>query len=325
MSALLDVRNLKIYYKTPMGYVKAVDDVSFKVKKGEVFGVAGESGCGKSTLVHSLILRKPPMTHMGGQAVFKGRDLMQLSKEEERKIKYTELSIIPQYAMNALNPTKKIKDIVWDIAREHGYEDRNEVEKLLRERLAMVKLSEKVADMYPVELSGGMRQRATMVVSTLMNPDLLIADEVTSALDVTTQRVVLELLHYFMEQDIVKSIIFVTHDLALLDKIADRTMILYAGKVVEIGPTEEIIREPSHPYTTLLIESLPRLGIHYKRHKLKSIPGYPISLLNPPKGCRFYTRCPYVMDICPKVEPKLFKVSENHYAACHLFGGESNE
>jgi len=325
MSALLDVRNLKIYYKTPMGYVKAVDDVSFKVEKGEVFGVAGESGCGKSTLVHSLILRKPPMTHMGGQAIFKGRDLMQLSKEEERRIKYTELSIIPQYAMNALNPTKKIKDIVWDIAREHGYEDRNEVEKLLRERLAMVKLSEKVADMYPVELSGGMRQRATMVVSTLMNPDLLIADEVTSALDVTTQRVVLELLHYFMEQDIVKSIIFVTHDLALLDKIADRFMVMYAGKVVEMGPTEELINSPSHPYTSLLVESLPKIGVRYRETKLRGIPGYPISLLNPPKGCRFYTRCPYAMEHCHRVEPPTTEIDEGHIVACHLYGGESNE
>ena len=325
MSALLDVRNLKIYYKTPVGYVKAVDDVSFNVEKGEVFGVAGESGCGKSTLVHSLILRKPPMIHMGGQAIFKGRNLMQLSKEEERRIKYTEISIIPQYAMNALNPTKKIKDIVWDIAREHGYEDRNEVEKLLRERLAMVKLSEKVADMYPVELSGGMRQRVTMVVSTLMNPDLLIADEVTSALDVTTQRVVLELLHYFLEQDIVKSIIFVTHDLALLDKIADRFLVMYAGKVVEMGPTEDLINSPSHPYTTMLVESLPKIGVRYHERKLKGIPGYPISLLNPPEGCRFYTRCPYAMEQCPIIEPPKVEVEEGHIVACHLYGGESDE
>jgi len=320
---LLEVRDLKIYYRTPMGPVKAVDGVSFDVREGEVFGIAGESGCGKSTLVHSLILRKPPMYHAGGKAVFKGRDLMGLSEEEARKIRYTELSIIPQYAMNALNPTKKIKDIVWDLAREHGYDDRNEVESLLRERLAMVKLSPKVADMYPVELSGGMRQRATMVVSTLLNPDLLIADEVTSALDVTTQRVVIELLHHFMEEGIVKSIIFVTHDLALLDKIADRTMILYAGKLAEIAPTEELISNPAHPYTKLLLESLPKMGVQYKKQKLKGIPGYPSSLLNPPKGCRFYTRCPYVMDHCKDKEPPLVKVGKEHYAACHLLGGDS--
>ncbi|WP_456366738.1 ABC transporter ATP-binding protein [Thermococcus sp.] len=321
--SLLEVKNLKIYYKTPAGYVKAVDDVTFHVKKGEVFGIAGESGCGKSTLVHSLILRKPPMEHAGGEAVFKGRDLMKLSEEEARKIRYTELSIIPQYAMNALNPTKKIKDIVWDLAREHGHENKKEIEKLLRERLAMVKLTPKVADMYPVELSGGMKQRATMVVSTLLNPDLLIADEITSALDVTTQRVVLELLHHFMEEDIVKSIIFVTHDLALLDKIADRVMILYAGKMAELGPTEEAINEPAHPYTQLLLNSLPRMGVQYKKQKLKGIPGYPISLLNPPKGCRFYTRCPYAMQQCKNEEPPLVKVGENHYAACHLLGGEN--
>ncbi|MBP1911630.1 ABC transporter ATP-binding protein [Thermococcus stetteri] len=322
MKRILDVRNLKIYYKTPVGYVKAVDGVSFDVREGEVFGIAGESGCGKSTLVHSLILRKPPMTHMGGEAVFKGKDLMKLSKEEERRIKYNELSIIPQYAMNALNPTKKIKDIVWDLAREHEAEDKEEVEKLLRKRLRMVKLSEKVADMYPVELSGGMRQRATMVVSTLLNPDLLIADEITSALDVTTQRVVLELLHYFMKEGIVKSIIFVTHDLALLDKIADRVMVLYAGKVAEIGPTEEVINSPAHPYTSMLIEALPKIGVHYKQTKLKGIPGYPISLLNPPEGCRFYPRCPYAMEHCPRVEPRLVSVGDDHLVACHLYGGE---
>ena len=321
--SLLEVRDLKIYYRTPMGPVKAVDGVSFDVREGEVFGIAGESGCGKSTLVHSLILRKPPMFHAGGKALFKGKDLMGLSEEEARKIRYTELSIIPQYAMNALNPTKKIKDIVWDLAKEHGHEDRNEVERLLRERLAMVKLSPKVADMYPVELSGGMRQRATMVVSTLLNPDLLIADEVTSALDVTTQRVVIELLHHFMEEGIVKSIIFVTHDLALLDKIADRTMILYAGKVAEIAPTEEMISNPAHPYTKLLLDSLPKMGVQYKKQKLRGIPGYPISLLNPPKGCRFYTRCPYVMERCKDEEPPLVKVGEEHYAACHLLGGDS--
>ncbi len=320
---MLTVEDLKIYYATPIGHVKAVDGVSFEVKEGEVFGIAGESGCGKSTLVHSLILRKPPMVHMGGKALFKGQDLMKLSEEEARRIRYTELSIIPQYAMNALNPTKKIKDIVWDLAKEHGYTARRKVEKLLRERLEMVKLSPKVADMYPVELSGGMRQRATMVVSTLLNPDLLIADEVTSALDVTTQRVVIELLNHFIKEEIVKSIIFVTHDLALLNKIADRVMIMYAGKVVEIGPTEEIITDPAHPYTKLLLNSLPRMGVQYKRQKLSGIPGYPISLLNPPKGCRFYTRCPYVVDKCPKEEPKLVKVGKGHYAACHLLGGES--
>ncbi|NJE31132.1 ABC transporter ATP-binding protein [Thermococcus sp. 18S1] len=319
---MLTVENLKIYYATPVGHVKAVDGVSFDVKEGEVFGIAGESGCGKSTLVHSLILRKPPMVHMGGKALFKGRDLMRLSEEEARRIRYTELSIIPQYAMNALNPTKKIRDIVWDLAREHGHTDREEVEKLLRERLAMVKLSPNVANMYPVELSGGMRQRATMVVSTLLNPDLLIADEVTSALDVTTQRVVIELLHHFMEEGIVKSIIFVTHDLAILDKIADRIMVMYAGKVVEIGPTEEIINNPVHPYTRLLLNSLPRMGVQYRRQKLSGIPGYPISLLNPPKGCRFYTRCPYALEKCPSEEPPLLSVGREHYVACHVAGGE---
>ena len=319
---LLEVRGLRVYYSTLKGYVRAVDGVSFEVGEGEVFGVAGESGCGKSTLVHSLILRKPPMKHVSGKALLKGKDLMRMTPEEARRIRYTEISIIPQYAMNALNPTKKIKDIVWDLAREHGHKNKEEILELLKERLRMVKLTEEVANMYPVELSGGMRQRATMVVSTLLNPDLLIADEVTSALDVTTQKVVISLLHHFMKKGIVKAMIFVTHDLALLKQIADRVMVMYAGQPVEIGPMEEVINNPAHPYTQLLLNSLPRMGIHYTQTKLKGIPGYPVKLLNPPPGCRFHTRCPLATDKCRKTDPPLVKIGENHYAKCHLYGGE---
>ncbi len=318
---MLKVNNLKIYYKTPLGFVKAVDGVSFEVKKGEIFGIAGESGCGKSTLVNSLVLRKPPMVHMGGEAILDGKNIMTLNEKEYRKIRYTKLSIIPQYSLNALNPTKRIKEIVRDLAKEHGYKDREEIENKLRERLKMVGLSEQVANMYPIELSGGMKQRAVMVVSTLLDPKLLIADEITSALDVTNQRIILELLYSFIkEEKIVDSIIFITHDMGLLDKIADRIMIMYAGKVVEIGPTEKIINEPAHPYTQMLLNSLPRLGISYREIKLQEIPGEPPALLKPPSGCRLHPRCPYAMQIC-KEEPDMIKIGRNHFVACHMYRG----
>lgn len=319
---MLEVNDLRVYYKIPSGYVKAVDGVSFEVRNGEIFGIAGESGCGKSTLVNSLILRKPPMTHMGGEAILNGKDIMKLDEKEYRKIKYTQISIIPQYSLNALNPTKKIKDIVWDLSREHGYDNREEIENKLRERLGIVGLSEEVANMYPIELSGGMKQRAVMVVSTLLDPKLLIADEITSALDVTNQRIILELLYYFIKREkIVDSIIFITHDMGLLDKIADRIMIMYAGKIVEIGPTEKIINEPAHPYTQMLLNSLPRLSTKYGEEKLHEIPGEPPALLNPPSGCRLHPRCPYAMELCKEQEPNMIEIEKNHFVSCHLYRG----
>ncbi len=319
---MLRVNDLKVYYKTPSGYIKAVDGVSFEVKKGEIFGIAGESGCGKSTLVNSLILRKPPMIHMGGEALLEGKDIMTLDEKEYRKIRYTKISIIPQYSLNALNPTKKIREIVWDLAKEHGYTDKEEIESKLRERLRMVSLSEQVANMYPIALSGGMKQRVVMVVSTLLDPKILIADEITSALDVTNQRIILELLYYFIkEEKIVDSIIFITHDIGLLDKIADRIMVMYAGKAVEIGPTEKIINKPTHPYTQLLLNSLPRLGINYEKERLQGIPGEPPALLKPPSGCRLHPRCPYATDICTMKEPEMIEIEKSHFVACHMYRG----
>ncbi|UNQ73332.1 ABC transporter ATP-binding protein [Infirmifilum sp. NZ] len=320
--SLLNVENLRVYYETDRGYVKAVDNVSFEVREGEVFGIAGESGCGKSTLVQSLVLLKPPLKHISGDALLNGLSLFKSDIKTLEKIRMKEISIIPQYALNALNPTRKVRDIVVDIIRSKGYPlSEREVEELLEQRLSMVMLSKRVKDMYPIELSGGMRQRVSLVISTLLNPKLLIADEITSALDVSTQRRILELLQDFMKTGIVKSLIFVTHDLASLYQIADRIMIMYAGKVVELGPIDEIINNPAHPYTRALISSVPKLGASYKTGRLSGLKGHPPSLLNPPTGCRFHPRCPYAARRCVNEEPPMVKVGEEHYVSCWLYAG----
>ncbi|MCE4598698.1 MAG: ABC transporter ATP-binding protein [Desulfurococcales archaeon] len=297
---LLRVEDLHVYYLTLRGYVRAVDGVTFTLTKGEVLGIAGESGSGKSTLVNYIILPKPPMVRVKGRIYYKGLELTGLAREELGKIRYKGISIIPQYAMDSLSPTKKVKRIILDLARGRSREDL--IEKA-RERLKLVNLSERVLDMYPIELSGGMKQRVVMVISTLLDPDVLIADEITSALDVTTQRAVLEMIRDFKETGIIKSVIFVTHDIAALYQIADRIMVMYAGKLVEIGDADGVVGNPKHPYTRALIESLPRIGVRYKVKRLKGIPGSPPSLLNPPRGCRFSPRCSEALEKCRFEEP----------------------
>lgn len=319
---VLDVRDLRIYYRTLYGYVKAVDGVSFDIKRGEILGIAGESGCGKSTLGNGLILLKPPMKYMGGEAILDGKNIMTLSSRELRKVRYEKISIIPQYAMDAMNPTKKIKQIIDDLLHEHG-ESFERKKDVIEERLEIVNLGKKVLNMYPIELSGGMKQRMVMVISTLMNPDVLIADEITSALDVSSQRSVIQMLYEMREKEIMGSLAFITHDLLVLYQIADKVMVLYAGRVAEISPMEDIIQEPLHPYTKMLLSSLPKIGVRYSQTKLKGIPGYPPSLLNIGPGCRFRDRCPYAFEKCEQ-DPPVFDV-DGRKVSCWLFErGDAN-
>ncbi|KAF2960203.1 ABC transporter ATP-binding protein [Thermotoga sp. 38H-to] len=313
---VLDVRDLRIYYRTLYGYVKAVDGVSFDIKRGEILGIAGESGCGKSTLGNGLILLKPPMKYMGGEAILDGKNIMALSPKELRKVRYEKISIIPQYAMDAMNPTKKIKQIIDDLLHEHG-ESFERKKDVIEERLEIVNLGKKVLNMYPIELSGGMKQRMVMVISTLMNPDVLIADEITSALDVSSQRSVIQMLYEMREKKIMGSLAFITHDLSVLYQIADKVMVLYAGRVAEISPMADIVQEPLHPYTKMLLSSLPKIGVRYSQTKLKGIPGYPPSLLNIGPGCRFRDRCPYAFEKCEQ-DPPVFDV-DGRKVSCWLF------
>ncbi|ADD01632.1 oligopeptide/dipeptide ABC transporter, ATPase subunit [Thermoanaerobacter italicus Ab9] len=311
---MIQIEGLQIYYKTLHGDAKALDDVTFTINDKEILGIAGESGCGKSTLGNSLILLKPPMKYVSGDVKVNGEKLPIDNNNEMRKYRYKKISLIPQYAMDALNPTRKIKGIIKDLVEEHRikYE---EIEKRLHERLNMVKLSKDVLNMYPFELSGGMKQRLVLVISTLLNPDLLIADEVTSALDVSSQKAVSLMFKEFRDREIVNSIIFITHDIAVLYQIADRIVIMYAGKVAEIGLTEEIIANPLHPYTKALIKSLPNAGVRHTKERLEGIPGHPPDLLDPPAGCRFKDRCPIADESCLK-EPPLQEINKGRFVAC---------
>ncbi|MEN3043271.1 MAG: ABC transporter ATP-binding protein [Fervidobacterium sp.] len=311
---MLEVKNLKLYYKTLKGYVKAVDDVSFTVEDGELLGLAGESGCGKSTLGNGIVLLKPPMYYMGGEVYLDKQKLPIEDYEKMRNFRFTKVSIIPQYAMDALNPTRKIGKYIQEVLLSKGIEPESVINDLM-ERLTMVNLPERVLNMYPIELSGGMKQRMVMVISTLLNPSLLIADEITSALDVSSQKAVCLMIKDFKDAGIVKSLIFVTHDLSVLYQIADRIMIMYAGKIAEIGTTKQLIENPVHPYTRMLLNSLPEVGIRYTERLLKGIPGQPPQLLNPPTGCRFKDRCPFRGSECDE-EPPLVKVEEHHVAYC---------
>ena len=310
----LSVRNLRIAYRTLRGDVQAVDDVTFSVADGEIMGLAGESGCGKSTLGNSLIYLEGRMRHLGGTVELDGKVLPISDDRAMNRHRMRDVSIIPQYAMSALNPTKKIGVLARDLLKSRG----TKLAKVLpefRRRVALVGLPDNVLEMYPFELSGGMRQRATMVISTLLNPSLLIADEVTSALDVSNQRAVGELLTEFRDRGYVKSMIVITHDLSILAQIADTIMVMYAGKLAEKADAGTIIDRPLHPYTQALLSSLPEVGVRYEEEELTGIPGRPPSLLDPPAGCRFRDRCPFAFDKCAE-EPPFVELLPGHQVAC---------
>jgi peptide/nickel transport system ATP-binding protein len=228
--------------------------------------------------------------------------------------RYKQVSIVPQYAMSALNPIRKIGRMTSELLDSRGVSYEKTLPEL-RRRLELVGLDEDVLGLYPIELSGGMKQRVVMVLSTLLDPSLLVADELTSALDVSSQRAVAEMLVDFRDRGFVRSVIVITHDLAILYQIADTILVMYAGKLAEKASAERIVRSPRHPYTRLLLSSLPEVGVTYNGQKLNGIPGRPPSLLDPPSGCRFRTRCPLASEKCLQ-EPPFVEIDANHYVAC---------
>ncbi len=310
----LKVDNLRIAYRTLRGDVRAVDGVSFSIADGEIMGLAGESGCGKSTLGNSLIFLEGRMKHVGGTVELDGVKLPIADYKAMNRHRLRDVSVVPQYAMSALNPTRKIGRMTADLIKSRGADYRNVLEEFKR-RIDLVGLPQNVLNMYPFELSGGMRQRTTMVISTLLNPSLLIGDEVTSALDVTTQRAVGEMLMQFRDRGFVKSMIVITHDLSVLAQIADTILVMYAGKLAEKASSNTIVDRPLHPYTQLLLGSLPEVGLRYDEAPLTGIPGRPPSLLNPPTGCRFRDRCPFAFDKCVE-EPPFVELRPGHEVAC---------
>jgi peptide/nickel transport system ATP-binding protein len=310
----LRVDDLTVYYDSLRGAVKAVDGASFEIADGEIMGLAGESGCGKSTLGKSLIRLDARMRYVRGGVELDGRELPVWDDARMNPFRFKEVSIIPQYALSALNPTRRIGKMASELLASRDVHV-DEVLPELRRRLDLVGLPENILERYPIELSGGMKQRVVMVLSSLLDPSLLIADEVTSALDVSTQRAVAELLVEFRDRGFVKSMIVITHDLSVLYQVADTILVMYAGKLAEKATAETVVNDPRHPYTQLLLSSLPEVGVRYAEKRLKGIPGRPPGLIDPPAGCRFKARCPFAMDKCDE-EPPFCPLAPGHDAAC---------
>ena len=310
----LRVDNLKVWYRTMRGEVRALDGVSFTVADGELVGLAGESGCGKSTLGKSLVRLDGRMRHVDGSVELDGKELPIADSERMQGFRFKEVSLIPQYAMSAMNPTRKIGRLVAELLASRGERPAAVHDELLR-RLALVGLEPEVLDRYPIELSGGMKQRMVMVISTLLNPSLLIADEVTSALDVSTQKQVAETLVELRDRHVVKSTILITHDLSLVYQIADAIIVMYAGRLAERAPTDALVETPRHPYTRMLLAALPEVGVRVADRRLEGIPGSPPSLLDPPQGCRFRDRCPLAFAKCAE-QPPFLEVAPDHFVAC---------
>jgi peptide/nickel transport system ATP-binding protein len=311
----VSVENLSVAYRSRRGDLTAVDNVSFTLADGEIMGLAGESGSGKSTLGNALIYLDQRMKQTGGKVRLDGTELPIANTKAMKPLRMTEVSLVPQYAMSALTPTRKIGRLTQDLLKSHKVHDRDEVFAEMKRRFALIGLKENVLDKYSFELSGGMRQRVTIVLSTLLNPSLLIADEVTSALDVSTQRAVGEMLLEFRDRGYIKSAITITHDLSILAQIADTITIMYAGRLAEKAATETIVDEPLHPYTQALIASLPEVGVRHDTTTLVGIPGRPPSLTNMPAGCRFRDRCPFAFEKCTETPP-FVEVKPGHQVAC---------
>jgi len=308
-TGVMIAREVRAYYRTRAGgEVRAVDGVSLDLAEGESLGIAGESGCGKSTLARALCgLFEPPLFRAGGRVLIEGTDIYAMPPQVlRRKVFGTRAAYVPQSAMNALNPTRRIRGFVLDVMRAH-YPGMGKAEALARarERIATLCLPARVLDCFPFELSGGMRQRAVIMVSTLLNPTVLLADEPTSALDVSTQKELVRMLRGLLEGGIARSLIFITHDLATLRHACDRIAVMYAGEFVEVGTTEQVIFEPMHPYTRALLGSVlvPEPGT--RGRKLPTIPGRPPDLSRPPEGCRFAPRCSEADRKCRAVHAEL--------------------
>ncbi len=320
MSELLTAKGLVAHYRKLDGsWVRAVDGVSLSLREGEVLGVAGESGCGKSTLASVLSLTaREPLSVRSGSLSIDGRvldltDIASISAD----LRGTLVSLLPQGAMNSLNPTQRIGDFAFDVLGSHLAEiTKEEALDRMRSRLDQLGLPPRVLTAYPHQLSGGMKQRVVAVISTLLNPRVLIADEPTSALDVSSQRALLALLERLLREGIIGSIVFVTHELPVLRNIAQRVLVMYAGQLAEVGPTDHLIFEPSHPYTKALMNATVVIESANRRERIPDFEGSPPDLAAPPPGCRFAPRCPRAHAQCREETPPEVTTEVGHLAAC---------
>ena len=315
---VLDVRGVSVEYGTDEGQVQAVDGASFSLRRGERLALVGESGCGKTTLAMALMrLTRPPGRVTDGQILLDGNDILQLDDQEMRATRLAGIALVQQGAMNSLNPVLRVQDQMIDALQDHGVEgSKEELRERVGDLLVRVGLTRDVARMYPHELSGGMKQRVGIATATSLDPRVIVADEPTSALDVVVQRQVMVTLGR-LQEGLEAAVILVGHDMGLVAQFADTVGVMYAGKLVEVGPVEQIFEEPLHPYTRLLIESLPNL--REKKERLEGIPGLPPPLVNLPPGCVFYPRCPFVMDHCTEISPVFKEARPGRSVACHLY------
>ncbi len=323
---LLEIRDIRVYYHSVRGNYKVVDGVSFDVMPDEVLGIAGESGCGKSTLVEALLRLIVPPGHIDTGEVLAPEltagttnncDLISLADEEFRQLRWKNISYIPQGSMSSLNPVLKIEDQVVDAIMTHSDLSKQAARVRVGELLEIVGLSKEVAGLYPHELSGGMKQRVVIAASIALKPKLVIADEPTTALDVTIQKLVLQTL-LRVKHALGCTILLVSHDMPVHAQVADRLVIMYAGRVMEIGSIYDLFSSPLHPYSQGLISTIP--SIARERKRLAGIPGASPSPLAWPGGCRFHPRCPVAIGMCQNAEPELREIQPGRYAACHLIG-----
>ena len=317
---MLEVNNLKTKYVTRFHEdVYAVDGVSLKIEEGKSLGVAGESGCGKSTLALSLMgYYFAPLHYISGDIIVDGRKISGMKPDDVRKnILGNEIAYIPQAAMNALNPTQKIIRFVEDGIHAHDPKmPKKDIYDLAKERFQILGLPAEVLQKHAVELSGGMKQRTVIAISTILSPKVLIADEPSSALDVTSQKMVIKMMRDLMEKGFIKSMIFITHELPLLYNVTDDIMVMYAGQIVEKGTAKEMVFDPLHPYSKGLMGSIivPEEGV--REQKLTAIPGTPPNLKHPPEGCRFADRCPYAQPTCRGMKPEVIELPNGREYRC---------
>ena len=323
-SYALRIEDLRVYYGTPRGTVKAVDGVSFNLKQGERFALVGESGSGKSTLAMAIMrLTREPGHIAGGHIYLNGRDLVEMNDREIRSIRLREMALVPQGAMNSLNPVMRVGDQIIDGIADHvlpgeSPPNRGELQERVYDLLVRVGLDPSVARLHPHELSGGMKQRVAMAIAISLNPNIIVADEPTSALDVVVQRQIMQTLGR-LQEGLDAAVLLVGHDMGLVAQFADTIGVMYAGKLVEVGSVPDVFKDPKHPYTQLLIESLPSFDIS---RQFVGIPGMQPALLNLPPGCSFNPRCPSVHERCFQEVPDFLDIGIGRGVACHLYDEE---
>jgi peptide/nickel transport system ATP-binding protein len=318
---LLEVEHLRMYYETLRGHVKAVDDISLHVDEKKALGLAGESGCGKTSAALTILRLLPWNAKiLGGTIKLSGENLIKINDSKFRKeIRWKKISMIFQGAMNSLHPTYTTGHQIEEAILQHEKVTKEEAIERSKKLIELVGMDRSRADRYPHELSGGMKQRAVTAMALACNPDLIIADEPTTALDVIVQAQVIRVMKD-LQSRLRLSMMVISHDLSLIAETCDDIAIMYAGKIAEYGNVEHIYKEALHPYTEKLISAFP--SVIGQKTELSSIPGFPPDLLKPPPGCRFHPRCSYAMEICRKKEPPLIEADKGHFVACHLQGGE---